>query len=179
MVTARQHGDACARGNGAIENKVSEPSAGMARHNDVGRKNLDVFERAGDRPQASGQPRPGPHQDVMQLCARSGQRLVDREGAGRRIVEQQHDLRQQTVAGREVDDASAAEEAPHPPRHLPRLVQLFARQASRVAHGTRHAMKERVVGKAIQVAIGQAGARRGGEHYFARPLKPCARIGSL
>ena len=115
----------------------------------------------------------------MQLRARRRQRLADRESAGRRIVEQQHDLREQAVAGGEVDDASAAEVTPHPPRHLPRLVQLLARQTASVAHRTCQAMKERVVGKAIQIAIGQAAAGRRREHYFARPLKPCARIGSL
>ena len=69
-------------------------------------------------------------------------------------------MREQAVSGTEIDDASAAEEPPHAPGHLPRFVQLLARQASGTAHGATQTMKERVVGKAIEVATGQAPARR-------------------
>ena len=49
------------------------------------------------------------------------------------------------MSGAQIDDAAAAKEPPHPARHLPRLVQLFARQTSGMANGARHAMEERVV----------------------------------
>jgi hypothetical protein len=32
-------------------------------------------------------------------------------------------LTEQAVSGAQVDDASAAKEPPHPPRHLPRLIK--------------------------------------------------------
>ena len=43
IVTARQDGNACARLNGAIKNSVGQGTAGMARDNNVGRKNLDIL----------------------------------------------------------------------------------------------------------------------------------------
>ena len=108
-------------------------------------------------------------EDRVQLGAGGRKRLVDDHRRWRRIVEQQHDLSEQAVAGAEVDDATAAKEPAHPSRHLPRLVELFARQTPRVAGCARHAMKERVVRKTIDVPLGQAAARRCREHYF----QPC------
>ena len=55
-------------------------------------------------------------------------RLVDRHRGRRRIVQDQHDLGEQAMARREIDDAAAAEEPPCPPRDLPRFVELLARQ---------------------------------------------------
>ena len=158
-MTARQHGDPCLRGNGSMKNPIGEGPARMARDDDVGLENLDVLQRAGDKCHAPGQPRPGLYQHLVQFCARGRQCLVDDERARRRIVEQQHDLGEQAVSGTEVDDATAAKEPPHPPRHFPRLIQLLARQASGMANGARHAVKECAIREAIDVAIGQASAR--------------------
>ena len=54
MVTARQHRDAGTGRHGAIENKIGQRSARMARNHDVGGTDLDILERSGDRRQASG-----------------------------------------------------------------------------------------------------------------------------
>ena len=67
-------------------------------------------------------------------------------------------MRKQAMAGTQVDDAPAAKEPPRPPRHLPCLVQLLARQTASAADSTGQAMKEGVVGKPIEIAIGQAPA---------------------
>ena len=67
---------------------------------------------------------------------------------------------EQAVSAPEVDDASTSKEPSHAPRHLPRFIQLFTRQTPRTAHGARHASKERVARKAIDVPLGQASARR-------------------
>ena len=155
-----------------MKHTIGEGPARMARDDDVAVENLDVLQRAGDKCNAPGQPRPGLDQHLVQFCARGRQRLVDHERVRRRIVEQQHDLGEQAVSGTQVDDASAAKEPPHPPRHLPRLIQLFARQTSGVAYGARHAMKERVVREAIEVPIGQASAGRWREHTY-RDIRPC------
>ena len=96
----------------------------------------------------------------MQCDARRRQRLVDDDRGWRRVVEQQHDLREQTVPASEVDDTAAAKVAADALRHLPGFVQLFTRQAARMAGGAGDAVKQRAAGKAIEVAIGEAGARR-------------------
>ena len=56
----------------------------------------------------------------------------------------------------EVDDAPASKEPPHAPGHLPRLVELLARQALRAAHRTREAVEKRVTGKTTEVMTRQA-----------------------
>ena len=73
-------------------------------------------------------------------------------------------MRQQAMAGGQIDDAPAAEHPAHAPGHLPSFVQLFSRQARRVTHGARDAVEERLVRKTIDVPIGQASAGRVGEH---------------
>ena len=54
-----------------------------------------------------------------------------------------------------VEHASAAEEPPGPPRRFPCFEQLFAGKASGVADGARQAVEERVLGKAIEIVVGQ------------------------
>ena len=158
IVTAGQHGDPRLRGHGTPQNAVGEGSARMARDDDVGREDLRVLQRAGHESDAPGKSRPGPHQHLVQPGARGRHGRVDRERARRRVVEQQHDLTEQAVSGTQVDDAATAKPPPHPPGHLPRLVQLFARQAASVAHRPGEAMKERFVGEATEVPIGQTAA---------------------
>ena len=51
--------------------------------------------------------------------------------------------------------APGAEEPPGPPRRFPRFEQFFAGKASGVADGARQAVEERVVGKAIEIVVGQ------------------------
>ena len=105
---------------------------------------------------APGQPRPGLYQRLVEFRARGRQGFVDHERAGRRIVKQKHDLGEQAVSATQVDDASASKESPHPPRHLPRLIQLLARQTSRVADGARQTVEQRAARKTTDVTIGQA-----------------------
>jgi len=59
------------------------------------------------------------------------------------------------VSAGKVEHASAAEEPPGPTRRFPRFEELFAGKASSVAHGARQAVEERVVGKAIEIVVGQ------------------------
>ncbi len=71
------------------------------------------------------------------------------------------------MAGAEVDDASAAKEAPRASSHLPGLVQLLARQAACVADRAGHAIEERGAGKAAEIPVGQAAAGGGGEGHVS------------
>lgn len=52
---------------------------------------------------------------------------------------------------------------------LPGLVQLFAGQTAGVANGAGQVIEERVAGKAIEVPIGQAPARRVRERHYLGP----------
>src|SRR5688500_14717803 len=76
------------------------------------------------------------------------------------------------MPGAQIDDASAAEEAPDPPRHFPRLEQLFARHTTRVADRTRDAMEKRVAGKPGGVTVGQTftGRRRETQFTIVAPV---------
>jgi hypothetical protein len=69
-------------------------------------------------------------------------------------------VREQAVSRAEIDDAAAAEEAPHASRHLPRFVQLFARQAAGFTHRARESIEERVAGEASEVVVRQPRFRR-------------------
>ncbi len=71
---------------------------------------------------------------------------------------------EQSVSAAQVDDAAAAKEPPDASRDFPRLVQLFARQASRVTDRPRYAIEQRVGRKAIEVSIGQTSVGRSREH---------------
>jgi hypothetical protein len=65
-----------------------------------------------------------------------------------------------SVSAAEVDDATASKEPPYAAGDFPRLVQLFAWQASRATDGPCDAIEQRVGRKAIEVAIGQTSAGR-------------------
>ena len=140
---------------GAIQNPIGERAAGMARHDDVGSR---VFRRHPDRA-ATNAMRPASlghavHEHVVKLAgSKAGNVLSIDERIRRRIVEQQHDLREQAVPAAQVEHASAAEQPPHAARHLPRLVQLLARQTSGLADRARQAIEKRVVRKPIDVVV--------------------------
>ena len=74
-------------------------------------------------------------------------------------------MREQTVSGREIDDAAAAKEAPDATRHLPGFVQLLARQTASVTDRACKAIEQRVARKPLQVTIGEAPFRRDGERH--------------
>ncbi len=65
------------------------------------------------------------------------------------------------MAAAEIDDAAPAKEPPHAPRHLPRLVQLLARQAACMADSAGQPIEERAPGKATEVLVGQPPAGGG------------------
>jgi hypothetical protein len=64
------------------------------------------------------------------------------------------------MSGAEIDDAAAAKQASYAPRHFPGLVQFLARQTPRMTYGTCQPMKQSLVGKPIEISIGQASAGR-------------------
>jgi hypothetical protein len=95
----------------------------------------------------------------MQAVARKRQRRIEGDRARRRVVENEHRVREQCMTGAHVDHAAAAKEPPRTTRSLPRFVQFLAGQAAGVADGPSESMKECVVRKPVEIAIGEASAR--------------------
>src|SRR4029079_16444272 len=95
----------------------------------------------------------------VRLCRAASPRAC-RHGAGRGVVEDQHDLREQAVPRREIDDASAAEQPPRAAGHFPRFVELLARKDAGGADGAADAIEECLRGKALEVVGGEARLRR-------------------
>ena len=87
------------------------------------------------------------------------QRRVHDQAVWRRVVEKQHHLRQQPVAGAQIDDASSAEQPAHAPSHLPRLVKLLARQTPGATDRPTEAIEQGVARKAAEVVFRQASTR--------------------
>ena len=100
---------------------------------------------------------------------------VDDERLRRRVVQDEHDLREEPVAGSEIDDAAAAKQPPYASRNLPRLVQFLAWKTSRMADGAAQPIEERVAGKAREVVRGQAPAG-GRQERHASILSFLARL---
>lgn len=159
IVTARQNGYAGARRRRAFENAIRERAARVARDDDVGGLDLDVVEHARDNADAPGQARPGLDERLVHFLAGGRQSFVDDERLGRRVVQDEHDLREQPMPCSEIDDPAAAKQSPHPSRDFPRLVQLLAWKTSRMADSAAESIEERVAGEAREVVPGQAPAR--------------------
>ena len=102
--------------------------------------------------------------------AEGGKRLVHEQPARRGVVEQQHDVPEEPVAGTRVDDSSAAETAADTPGHFPGFEQFLARQALRAADDSCDAMEERVVRKPAEVVGGEPGLRGRIEHVVGSDL---------
>lgn len=72
-------------------------------------------------------------------------------------------MREQSVSPAHVEDAPASKQPAHPSGHLPRLVQLLARQTAGMTHATSKAIEQRGPPKPLQVTIGKP--------YFGREGK--------
>ncbi len=94
----------------------------------------------------------------MQRGGRRRHRGLDGQGAWRRVVEDQHQLREQAVAGGEIDDPAAPKQPPHTARGLPRFIQLLAWKTPGMADRATDAIEERLAWKARKVSIGEAPA---------------------
>ena len=91
----------------------------------------------------------------MQRRGRWRLRWIDHYGFWRSVVEQDHQVREQTGAASCIDDSPAATQSPDVPRDFPCLVQLFARQTAGVTEDPTHASEQAVPGKTIKVVFGE------------------------
>jgi hypothetical protein len=91
----------------------------------------------------------------MDRVTRWGQRDVRNHRTWGRVVEQQHDLREQPMASRQVDDAAASKEAPRTAGNLPGFVKFLPRQASRRADSAGDPIERPLRWKTPEIAPGQ------------------------
>lgn len=96
----------------------------------------------------------------MQRGRARGSSLVDDRSLGRRVVEHEHDVREQPVPATKIDDTTATEQPSRSPCDLPGLIQLLPRQATGDADGTANAVKQRCAAESPQVVRGEPPTRR-------------------
>jgi hypothetical protein len=71
------------------------------------------------------------------------------------VVEQDHQVSEQTRSAGGVNDSPATAQSPDPSCDFPRLVQLLARQAACVTDGPAQAIEQRVTRKPVKVVHGE------------------------
>ena len=114
---------------------------------------------AGDERDAVLEARPFRREYLVKARGRCRQACIDDGGRRRGIVEQQEQMRQQSVSGAQIDDTAATEEPPGPPGDFPRFVQFFAGQAAGGADGAADAIEKRAAGEAPEIVWRQSGTR--------------------
>ena len=128
----------------------------MNGYDDVSGQNLNDIHRTGNEREPSGEPRPTFHERAVQRRRRRGRHGVDSQRTWRRVVEDQHQLREQPVAGGEIDDPAAAKQPAHTARGLPGFIQLLAWKTAGMTDGAADTIEERFAWKARKVPIGEA-----------------------
>jgi hypothetical protein len=128
----------------------------MNGHDNVSRQNLDAIHRTCNEREPAGQPWPTFNERLVQRGGRRWHRGVDRQRARRRVIEDQHQLREEAVTRGEIDDAAAAKEPAYTARGLPCFIQLFAWKAPGMADGAADAIEECFTWKARTISIGEA-----------------------
>ena len=107
-MAAWQDRHASARLHGAVEHAIGERSARVTRHDDVAAADVRVVERTLAKRHATGEARPRANERAVNLRARRRERRVHDERFGRRVVEQKHRLREQSMTRAKIHHAPAA-----------------------------------------------------------------------
>ena len=128
----------------------------MNGYDNVSRQNFNGIHRVCHERDPSGQPWPTVDERLVHRGGRRRYHGVDCHGAWRRVIKDQHQLREQPVTRGEIDDAAAAKEPTHTTRSLPCFIQLLARKTPGMAGGAADAIEKRFTGKARQIAFGEA-----------------------
>jgi hypothetical protein len=128
----------------------------MNGYDNVSLQNLNDIHRTCHEREPSGQPWPTFDERLVQRGGRWWHHGVDRQRTRRRVIEDQHQLREEPVTRGEIDDAAAAKQPAHTARGLPCFIQLFAWKASGMAGGAANAIEECFTWKARTITIGEA-----------------------
>ena len=115
----------------------------------------------------TGEPRPGTHERVVDRRRARGHSHVRSERFGRTLVEEDQQVGDQPVTAREIDHAPPADSSMRATRDLPRLVQLFAREALDLAQHPRHALEQRIARKPPEIVPREHVAARRMERHAA------------
>ena len=144
VVTARQYDDPSSCGDRARQDEVRQRTACVRGYDDIVRRERDVLDRSAEHRHPSRKARPRRVEHGGERIRAGWNAQVGGDGGGRRVVEQEHQTRDEAMPAREVDDPTTAKAPARPARDLPRLVELFARQAIGFAHDARDAVEQRV-----------------------------------
>jgi len=156
VVTTGQHRDARPRDRRALEHEIGQRPTCMDRYDDVSGQNFDDIELTCHEREPSAQPGPTCDERLVERGGRGWHHGVDRERAGRAVVEDQHQLREQPVTSGEIDNSAAAKQAAHAARGFPRFVQLLAGKTPGMADGSPDAIEKCFTWKARKVSSGEA-----------------------
>ena len=138
------------------EDLICQPAAGMGRDDQIIMVQRHLPQVRLDKPCPLPQARP-----VLEQRGRKGRGTlrdvpVDSHGSRRAVVKQQQDLPQQPVTAGQIDNPSAPETAPYPPRDLPGLEQLLARQTPGTADRAGYGIEQGVPGKLREELFGKS-----------------------
>jgi hypothetical protein len=161
IVTARQNREPRTGPYGALDYTVRQRAARMARHDDVDWFNRDVINIAADKNYSLCQPWPRPNHHFVNPCRGHGQCGVYGNRDWACVIQEQHHVRQQGVAGSDVNHPAAAKQSARTPRHLPGFEKLLPWQASGLAYRAANAIEQRFGGKPAQIMAGQPRSRPG------------------
>ena len=170
-MAAGQDRDHCTCRDRPLQDPIAQGPTRVTRHDHIVSPELELRDVAIDERHAPLEARPGTRQRRMEGAARWRLRWVDHDGFGRRVVEQDHQVRQQAGSTGSINDSPAPAESPDSPRDFPCFVQLLARKATRVTEGPADAIEQGVARKTIQVMHREPVARSGCEcHTQEYPL---------
>lgn len=101
------------------------------------------------------------------MCARLDARVDGKRSFGR-VVQEKHQVRNEAMPTRQVDDAPSAKPTTRAPRHFPRLEELLPRKARELADHTCNSIEKGVTVEMMR-------RRRLETHTTSRMKRHCAR----
>ncbi len=158
VVAARNDCDAGSGRRRPLEDDVGQRTARVNGDNDIGAVEGEVVKVAGDDLNASAKPGPRDRKRLVQFRPRWRQFPVHRDRKRGRIVEQEHDVRQQTVPAGQVHYPAAAKPATDAACDFPCFVELFTWQAPGMADSARDAVEESVSWKSAEIVVREPAA---------------------
>lgn len=155
VVAARQNDDASPRVERHSQNVVGQSAAGMTRHQNVSGFSRNARDARFDEFDAMREARPLTDEAVGHLGGAARKPRVHRQRLGRRVIQKQHQMGNQRVSTREIQDSPTSKPAPRAPRYLPRFEELLPRQTLGLAQRSRHSPKQAIALEAGQIASRQ------------------------
>ena len=147
VMTAGQHGNTTARFYRQLQDLVRQEATGMNGHDKGPFRNGGILEAGVVKLHPAGKPGPVPLQLPQDTFLAERSFDVDARGAGRCVVQNEQNCREQSVAGRQFDNRASTHLSTDAPGRFPGLEEFFARQTFSLTHYPGNSHKERVPGK--------------------------------